>query len=162
SGERLRRFFTKVNGNYQVHKSIRDMCVFARQNVLVDPPFSNLDLVSCRNVLIYFGPALQRRVVPLFHYALRNSGFLLLGNSETIGASMEHFTLLDKKHKIYTKKASIIRPGFEVPARPHELELKEPRAIAGISPRENKPLDLQQHLDRLLLREFSPATVVVN
>jgi two-component system CheB/CheR fusion protein len=162
SGERLRRFFTKVNGNYQVHKSIRDMCVFARQNVLVDPPFSNLDLVSCRNVLIYFGPALQRRVVPLYHYALRNSGFLLLGNSETIGANTEHFSLLDKKHKIYSKKASFIRPGFEVPPRPHELELKEPRAAGTNPPRENKPLDLQQHLDRLLLREFSPATVVVN
>jgi two-component system CheB/CheR fusion protein len=162
SAERLRRFFTKVNGTFQVHKSIRDMCVFARQNVLVDPPFSNLDLVSCRNVLIYFGPALQRRVVPLFHYALRNTGFLLLGNSETIGASTEHFTLLDRKHKVYAKKAGFVRPGFEVPARPPELETRESRASGPVAAREGKPLDLQQHIDRLLLREFSPATVVVN
>ena len=162
SAERLRRFFTKVNGNFQIHKSIRDMCVFARQNVLVDPPFSNLDLVSCRNVLIYFGPALQRRVVPLFHYALRNTGFLLLGGSETIGASTEHFSLLDKKHKIYSKKTTFLKTAFEAPARPHELEIKEPRQALSIQPRENKPLDIQQHIDRLLLREFSPATVVVN
>jgi two-component system CheB/CheR fusion protein len=162
STERLRRFFIKVNGNYQVHKSVRDMCVFARQNVLVDPPFSNLDLVSCRNVLIYFGPALQRRVVPLFHYALRDSGFLLLGNSETIGASTEHFTLVDKKHKIYSKKAGVNRVGFEVPARPSELDPKGTRPVGHAAPRESKPVDLQQHIDRLLLREFSPATVVVN
>src|SRR5215472_5690929 len=114
SAERLRRFFTKVNGTFQVHKSIRDMCVFARQNVLVDPPFSNLDLVSCRNVLIYFGPALQRRVVPLFHYSLRSTGFLLLGGSETIGPSTEHFTLIDRKNKIYAKKAGYLRRGFEM------------------------------------------------
>jgi two-component system CheB/CheR fusion protein len=138
------------------------MCVFARQNVLTDPPFSNLDLVSCRNVLIYFGPALQRRVVPLFHYALRNSGFLLLGNSETIGASTEHFALLDRKHKIYAKKAGYLRPGFEVPARTPDLERKEERPGGGAPAREGKPLDLQQHIDKMLLREFSPATVVVN
>ncbi len=160
SPERLRHFFTKVNGNFQVHKSIRDMCVFARQNVLVDPPFSNLDMVSCRNVLIYFGPALQHRVVPLFHYALRNTGFLLLGNSETIGPATEHFALVDKKHKIYSKKPGYARPGFEVPQKVPEPELKQVRvAAAG---RENKPLDLQQHIDKVLLREFSPPTVVVN
>src|SRR5215472_8149684 len=127
SAERLRRFFTKVNGTFQVHKSIRDMCVFARQNVLVDPPFSNLDLISCRNVLIYFGPALQRRVVPLFHYALRATAFLLLGTSETIGSNTEHFLLVDKKNKIYTKKATFVRSGFEVPAKTREGELKEHR-----------------------------------
>jgi two-component system CheB/CheR fusion protein len=167
SPERLRRFFKKVNGSFQVHKSIRDMCVFARQNVLVDPPFSNLDLVSCRNVLIYFGPLLQRRVVPLFHYALRTTGYLLLGSSETIGASTEHFAILDKKHKIYAKKATYLRPGFEIPSKAPEAELRASRAAsvaaaAGLATRENKPLDLQQHLDRLLLREFSPPTVVVN
>jgi len=163
SSERLRRFFTKVNGSFQVHKSIRDMCVFARQNVLVDPPFSNLDLVSCRNVLIYFGPALQRRVVPLFHYALRNAGLLLLGNSETIGPATDHFTVLDKKHKIYTKRVGYTRAGFEVPFKP--LAEAEPRtARTGASPRlpDNRPLNLQQEIDRLLLREFSPPMVVVN
>ncbi|MFO1498195.1 MAG: CheR family methyltransferase [Verrucomicrobiota bacterium] len=162
SPERLRRFFGKVNGSFQVNKSIRDMCVFARQNVLVDPPFSNLDMVSCRNVLIYFGPVLQRKVVPLFHYALRTTGFLLLGNSETIGASTEHFALLDKKHKIYTKKANFLRPGFELPAKAPDLE--PPRPYSAVEPTlpSNKPLDIQQQIDRLLLRDFAPPTVVIN
>lgn len=158
SPDRLRRFFIKVNGNYQVHKSIRDMCVFARQNVLSDPPFSNLDLVSCRNVLIYFGPILQRRIIPLFHYALRSTGFLLLGSSETIGPSAEHFALLDRKHKIYLKKNSNLRTGSEVlPATP-KRDAAPSAAAAG---RGTKPQDLPEHID-LLLREFSPATVVVN
>ncbi len=163
SPDRLRRFFTKVNGSFQVHKSIRDMCVFARQNVLMDPPFSNLDLVSCRNVLIYFGPVLQRRVVPLFHYALRNSGLLLLGNSETIGPSTDHFAVLDKKHKIYAKKMAYTRAGFEVPVKVPEPEAKGSQRT-GTAPRvaETKPLNLQQEIDRLLLRDFTPPMIVVN
>ncbi len=162
SSDRLRRFFTKVDGNFQVHKSIRDMCVFARQNVVMDPPFSNLDLVSCRNVLIYLGPVLQRRVIPLFHYALRPNGLLLLGASETIGPSTEHFWLLEKKHKIYTKKAAYLKPGFEMPSHLPQPQIKE-RHTGGVLPlREAKPMDLQQHIDKLLLRDFSPATVVVN
>jgi two-component system CheB/CheR fusion protein len=163
SPERLRRFFTKVNGNFQVHKSIRDMCIFARQNVVVDPPFSNLDLVTCRNVLIYFGPALQRRLIPLFHYALRPNGFLLLGTSETIGASAEHFSLVDKKHKIYVKKVSFLRPGFEIARRAQlpEGQNASPVHVADQT-REGKPLDIQQHVDKILLREFSPGAVVTN
>lgn len=162
SPERLRRFFAKVNGSFQVHKSIRDMCVFARQNVLVDPPFSNLGLVSCRNVLIYFGPVLQRKVVPLFHYALRNTGYLLLGNSETIGASTEHFAMLDKKYKIYSKKPNFLRPGFEIPAKALEIQPQAQPSPAEPALSPQRPLDLQQQIDRLLLRDFTPPTVVVN
>jgi two-component system CheB/CheR fusion protein len=162
SPERLRRFFTKVNGSFQVQKAVRDMCVFARQNVQVDPPFSNLDLVSCRNVLIYFGPTLQRRVVPLFHYALRSAGFLLLGNSETIGPSTDHFSLVDRKHKIYAKKTGYLRSGFDLPHRIHQLEPREARTAAGPPLYEPKTNELQQQIDKLLLREFSPPTVIVN
>jgi two-component system CheB/CheR fusion protein len=104
---------------------------------------------------------LQRKVVPLFHYALRDSGYLLLGNSETIGASTEHFGMFDKKHKIYTKKANYLRPGFEIPAPAEAAEAKKPRpaepVLAAV-----KPLDFQQHIDRLLLRDFTPPTIVVN
>ena len=82
SPERLRRYFQRNDGGYQIAKFIRDMCVFAKQNVASDPPFSKLDLISCRNLLIYFGPALQRKVLPVFHYSLRQGGFLLLGASE--------------------------------------------------------------------------------
>jgi two-component system CheB/CheR fusion protein len=160
SAERLGRFFSKVNGNFQVHKSIRDMCIFARQNLVVDPPFSNLDLVTCRNVLIYFGPSLQRRIIPMFHYSLRPTGFLLLGNSETIGASTEYFNLLDKKHKIYLKRANAVRPGFEFGPKGPELEHKE----RGRAPeaQESKLPDLHQQVDRILLRNFSPGAVVIN
>ncbi len=164
SPERLRRFFTKTGGNYQIHKAIRDMCVFARQNILVDPPFGNLDLVACRNVLIYFGPLLQRKIIPLFHYSLRPNGILLLGGSETIGANTEHFLVTDKKHKIYTRKHSVVRQDFEMPTRVPMARNKQSAAgsepqRAGAAPR---PLSLQQQVDRILLRDFSPAAVVVN
>ena len=91
AGGRLRRSgcgasLSKVPGGYQVSKTIRDMCVFARQNLIKDPPFSRLDLISCRNVLIYFGPVLQKKVIPIFHFALKPTGFLLLGKSEALGA----------------------------------------------------------------------------
>ena len=84
SPERLRRFFSKVEGGYQIAKPVRDLCVFARQNLIKDPPFSKLDLISCRNVLIYFDPALQRKLIPVFHYALKPQGFLLLGSAESV------------------------------------------------------------------------------
>ena len=85
SPAQLRRFFSKADHGYQINKSIRDLCVFARQNVIKDPPFSKLDLISCRNVLIYFEPALQKKLIPVFHYALKPRGYLLLGSAETIG-----------------------------------------------------------------------------
>src|SRR6185295_19905595 len=87
SPERLRRFFVKVNGHYQISKAIREMCVFARHDLTRDPPFSRLDLISCRNVLIYLGPGLQEKVFGTFHYALRPGGFLVVGPAETAGAS---------------------------------------------------------------------------
>ena len=107
SPERLRRFFVKVPGGYQVSKTIRGMCVFARQNLIKDPPFSRMDLISCRNVLIYFGPVLQKKVIPIFHFALKPTGFLLLGKSEALSAFPELFTLVDKKLKIFLKKAVV-------------------------------------------------------
>src|SRR5581483_5935196 len=91
SEERLRRFFTQMDGSWQVNRNIRDMCTFARQNVCEDPPFSRLDLISCRNVLIYLGPALQKKCFPIFHYALNPGGFLVLGNSETVGGFNDLF-----------------------------------------------------------------------
>ena len=102
---RLNRFFVKREGLYQVQKSIRESCIFARQNVAKDlSPFSNLDLISCRNLLIYLGAALQARVSPTFHYALRPGGYLMLGGSETLGKFADQFVLVDKRHKIYEKK----------------------------------------------------------
>ena len=105
SEERLRRFFVPTGNRYRVAQSVRDLCIFARQDVTHDPPFSKLDLVSCRNLLIYLDPVLQKRVIQLFHYALNPDGVLMLGQSETIGTLSDLFgTLDDKRLKIYTKK----------------------------------------------------------
>jgi two-component system CheB/CheR fusion protein len=97
SPERLRRFFTQVQDGYQIGKSVREVCVFARQNLTSDPPFSRLDLISCRNMLIYLEPVLQKKVMPIFHYALNPDGFLMLGSSEGIGSAADLFAVADKK-----------------------------------------------------------------
>ncbi|MDB6126022.1 MAG: ATPase [Pedosphaera sp.] len=161
SPERLRRFFVKNNGNYQVSKAIRDMCVFARQNIIVDPPFSNLDLISCRNVLIYLGQLLQKKIMPVFHYALKPKGLLLLGSSEAIGAASEIFTLTDKKHKIYARKPANTRPGFALLYKDTHDKMKG-RIEVGQGAPEPKSPDLAQFVDRLILSKWCPAAVVVN
>jgi len=110
SPERLARFFTIEPGGiaYRIHKSIRDMVVFSEQNVIKDPPFSKLDLISCRNVMIYMGSVLQKKIIPLFHYALNPGGILFLGTSETTGDSKELFAALDSKQKIYQRKEDFV------------------------------------------------------
>ena len=110
SPERLARFFTLEPGgsSYRIHKSIRDMVVFSEQDVIKDPPFSKLDLISCRNVMIYMGSVLQQKLIPLFHYALNPGGILFLGTSETTGDSKELFAALDSKQKIYQRKEDFI------------------------------------------------------
>ena len=100
---RLRRFFVRHEGHYQISKSIREMCVFSRHNLTSDPPFSRLDLISCRNVLIYMDAALQKRVIPLLHYALNPNGFLFLGPSENVGAYGELFNVVDARHRIFER-----------------------------------------------------------
>lgn len=99
--ERLKRFFIKEDDSYRIKKSIREMLVFAAHNVITDPPFTKLDLISCRNLLIYFGPELQKKILPAFHYSLKEDGILFLGPSETTGQSDHFFTVLDKKWKIF-------------------------------------------------------------
>ncbi|MGH2820102.1 MAG: chemotaxis protein CheB, partial [Actinomycetota bacterium] len=104
SADRLRRFFVKADGGYQVSKTVRDMCVFASHDLTRDPPFSKLDLISCCNLLIYLGAALQERVIPVLHYALKPTGFLKLGPSESVGRSTNLFSAVEKKHRIYARK----------------------------------------------------------
>jgi two-component system, chemotaxis family, CheB/CheR fusion protein len=166
SSTRLRRFFNKTEEGYQISKSIRDMCIFATQNVFDDPPFSRMDLVSCRNVLIYMGPTLQRRVIPVFHYALNPSGFLMVGDTEgLLGAGAELFELVDKKHKVYRKKLvpSPVAFGFSL----GHYTRGQARRDASVSAAKNQeapklPPDLQREADRLLLAKYVPAAVVVN
>jgi len=106
--ERLKRYFTKCEFGYQIIKAVRDLCVFSRHNLIDDPPFSKLDLISCRNVLIYLG-AVQKNIIPVFHYALTEDGFLMLGFSET--ATMEEmFSPVERKKNFYAKNGRIGRP----------------------------------------------------
>jgi two-component system CheB/CheR fusion protein len=128
SPERLRRFFVRTEKGYQITKRVRDLCIFAKQNLCHDPPFSRLDLISCRNVLIYFGPDLQRQLIPTFHYALRPDGFLLLGASETIREFTDLFTLRDRRNKIYSRVGSSPGRAFvDVPPRLFLPETPTPR-----------------------------------
>jgi two-component system CheB/CheR fusion protein len=162
SPERLRRFFVEVDGGYRVAKSIRDVCIFARHNVLGDPPFSRMDLISCRNVMIYMEAGLQRKLLPLLHYALKPAGVLFLGPSETIGASRDLFELEDAKAKIYTRKpvAPRLEQGFLLgPYTPRTVETRSdpPRDV----PREYVP-DMQREADRVLLARYLPAGVLID
>lgn len=158
--ERLYRFFIKVEGGYQISKSVREVCVFARQNLIGDPPFSRLDLVSCRNVLIYLGTALQKKLLPIFHYGLKSTGFLMLGTSETVGDFVDLFTLCDKKNKIYAKKLTTALPNIELTASPYLPTVIDPQPLVT----EHLPSDqdLQKEADRIVLSQYAPAGVVVD
>ncbi|MGZ4814238.1 MAG: chemotaxis protein CheB [Terriglobales bacterium] len=162
---RLRRFFHRVESGYQISKTIRDLCIFSTQNVFSDPPFSRIDLVSCRNVMIYLRHTLQRRVIPIVHYALNSGGFLMIGNTEgLIGSGSELFEMADKKQKIYRKKAvpTPVTFGFSLgttEALPEGAPPPQPVRL-GESPR--LPLDMQREADRILLARYAPPTVVVN
>src|SRR5262245_25381826 len=163
SPERLRRFFVKHDGGYQISKPIRDMCVFARQNVLTDPPFSRIDLVSCRNLLIYLEPILQKKIIPALHYALKPSGVLLLGASETIGSFTDLFKLEDKKHKLYSKKPGLSRMQYIYTPGAYAMEKGEV-ARKPIRGGEGVPIetDAQREADRVLLMRYAPAGVLVD
>lgn len=155
--ERLKRFFTAVDGRYQVSKQVRDLCLFAKQDLTRDPPFSQLDLLSCRNVLIYLGKTLQNRVIPVFHYALKPMGFLMLGSSESVEGFPESFSVFDKKHKLYRK----------VPGSPERvLELSQRRFRGGghddAKAAAPPPYDLHREADRAILEGYVPAGVIVN
>ncbi|BAU09636.1 signal transduction histidine kinase with CheB and CheR activity [Leptolyngbya sp. NIES-3755] len=157
---RLHQFFVKVEGGYQISRSVRELCVFARQNLVGDPPFSRLDLITCRNVLIYLGNALQKKLLPVFHYGLRPSGFLMLGTSETVGDFIDLFTLRDKKNKIYSKKATSTRPAIELTSSSYASKIINPQPLAP----DHFPndLELQREADRIVLHQYAPAGVVIN
>jgi len=160
SPERLKRFFVKRDRVYQVSKAIRDVCVFAKQDLTKDPPFSKLDLVSCCNLLIYLGPVLQKKALSLFHYALKPGGFLILGSSESIGALAGAFQTVDRKHKIYAKKALSLAHTLDLPAprTASERDAPDENASDSATPLKN----IQRQADRLLLAEYAPAGVLVD
>ena len=158
SAEQLRRFFVRSDGSYQIARPVRDVCIFARQNVTKDPPFSKLDLITCRNLLIYLGPVLQSRVMRLFHYALKPSGYLILGASEHTGKEGEtYFQTLDRRHRIYVRKPLALT----VPADfgGYEESRSEPSHKAAAAAPE---AESQARVDRLLLARYAPPAVVAD
>ena len=159
SPDRLRRFFSKHDGGYRVTKMIRDLCIFARQDLTKDPPFSRLDLIFCRNVLIYMDLTLQKRLLSVFHYALNPNGFLILGHAETAGAQGTLFSLVDKKHRIHRKRPSNNAPPITLPAdfaavvgpprKPHREALATERVLAT-------------EVNRIITERFAPPGVVID
>jgi two-component system CheB/CheR fusion protein len=160
SPERLKRFFGRPEGGYQINKSTREMCIFAEQNVAKDPPFSNLDLISCRNLLIYLGPVLQRRVIPILHYALKPNGYLMLGSSESLGGFAEYFTPVDQKSNIYRKKKTLTRLAtyfnhFDYVVRKGSEDWRADKQTRNAA-------TIEKEVQRLLAERFVPASIVVN
>jgi two-component system CheB/CheR fusion protein len=157
SPERLRRFFVELDGHYRIIKNIRDACVFSRHNVLVDPPFSRIDLVSCRNLLMYLQPILQQDVVRNLHYALASNGVLWLGSADSIGSQQELFETQDAQHKIFRRRAGTASPALRrVPSR--RSAPSQPHGRDDVA----RPVDLLKESDRLLLSRFAPAGVLVS
>ena len=164
SPERLQRFFTPVDGHWQVVKRIRDLCVFARHDLTRDPPFSNMDLITCRNVLIYFDTAVQKQIFRVFHYALKPAGLLILGRSESVGTWLDLFAPMDGARTIHTRRERRTGAGFSLPARGRKLDTGEaPLQPAGVtSAVAGGSGDLERNVQRLILSEYAPSGVVVN
>jgi two-component system CheB/CheR fusion protein len=156
---RIRKFFTRIDGSYQVNKEVRQMCVFACHNFLQDPPFAKMDLISCRNVLIYMEPYLQKRAFTTFNYALNDKGFLLLGKSETPGQASEQFQQLNQHEKIYSRKPTT-RKYMQVATEGSETALK--RKDAHLNSRDGGKDDFGKAADEALLIKYEPVGVIIN
>ena len=157
SAHRLDKFFTKRPDGYRISKQVRDLCIFAAHNFLKDPPFGKMDFVSCRNVLIYMEPYLQKRALTTFHYALNSGGLLLLGKSETGSSVPSLFDFAEKGDKLFTRKNAPSR-FIHVTGVRKEPEDKEPRIIKA----DQMQTDFQKSADDLLLSRYTPASVVIN
>jgi two-component system CheB/CheR fusion protein len=156
---RLQQFFTKTDGSYQLKKTIRDLCVFAVHNFLKDPPFAKIDFISCRNVLIYMEPFLQKKAFTTFHYALNEKGYLLLGKAETTGSASELFLSVNNKEKLYTRKPL---PGRFMNVASERREEAIRNKDYGLRSNQRKKDDFQKNADDILLSKYTPAGVIVN
>jgi len=160
SAERLKRFFERKEGRYQVLKQIREQVVFAPQNLTADPPFSRLDLISCRNLLMYLEQPVQQKIIVLFHFALRNGGFLFLGTAETTGDREDLFEPISKKWRIY-RRIGIGRPaGIEIPVRPMG-QAPSPAGTIPVAATVTR-MTLASAAQQMLLDRFAPACVMID
>ena len=165
SPQRLARYFDQTPDGLRVTKQIREMCVFAIQDVTQDPPFPSIDLVSCRNVLIYFDTAFQEIVMPLFHFALKPEGYLLLGSSETMGRFSELFAPVSEKNNLYLKRYSVSKPIYRFPSNPIASRLRADYKQVGGSttaPLRSHNADIACQIDAALLDAFAPPCIVVD
>lgn len=156
STERLNKYFVKVDKGYLVAKEIRDMVIFAQQNMIKDPPFTKIDIMICRNLLIYLTPEIQKKLIPLFHYSLNSNGFLFLGSAESVGNFTDLFKPLDLKSRIYKRLRPLIqRSTIEFPNSfaPYQSEVNQPS---------DEVQNMQLQADKLILQNYSPAAVLVN
>jgi two-component system CheB/CheR fusion protein len=158
--ERRERFFFPDGASCVVAKEVRDLCVFSPHSVMRDPPFSRIDLISCRNLLIYFGPDIQNQVIPTFHYALRPNGFLFLGTSETIGRFSDLFTPIDKKHRIFQRRSDGT-PSIRPPMMFNNFKLENAAEFIPRRPASGGAA-LRQAAESQVLERFAPPYVVVN
>lgn len=159
SESRLKQFFTKINGGYHINKQIREMCVFAHQNFLTDPPFAKMDIISCRNVLIYMEPYLQKKAMATFHYSLNPMGWLLLGKSESISQAPELFQSFHQPEKLFLRKSI---PGKFMPVATERNEAALKRTDQELKNKNNKKDDYQAAADDTLLQLYTPVSVIVN
>ena len=157
--ELLEKYFTRTEAGYQVKKPVRDLCVFARQNIINDPPFSRLDLISCRNLLIYLDASLQRKLLPIFHYSLRSYGYLVLGRSEGANEFSDLFTPIDRKARIFAKIPKALEE--RAYSTLNEWSTTNTRTVPLPVPG-SREFDLQKEVTRTLLADYTPPGVVVN
>lgn len=160
SPERLKKYFLKKDGVYKIRQEIRETVVYAVQNLISDPPFSRLDLISCRNVLIYLDADLQKQILPLFHFTLNPNGFLFLGTSESVGAAAELFVPVDVKWKIFRRKGPLHHHLADYPAL-----TQLPAAQVKIAGKEQPPIsevDPRTLMEKIVLEEFAPPSLLIN
>lgn len=158
--EFLDKYFTKHGNVYQVKKSIREMCLFSPHNIIKDPPFSRLDLISCRNLLIYLDNDLQKRILPMFHYALSPEAYLFLGSSESFGVYSDLFRVLDKSHRVFQAKLTPVASRLTFPLS--EATRYDRTNIRAAVAAEKRPLELGKTVENILLKNYAPTCVIVN
>ncbi|MFT6974493.1 MAG: chemotaxis protein methyltransferase CheR/two-component system CheB/CheR fusion protein [Bermanella sp.] len=163
SAQQLDRYFSREDHGYRINKPIRDMIIFASQNIIMDPPFTKLDIITCRNLLIYFEPKLQKKLLPLFHYALTSKGVLLLGNAETIGSFGSLFTPINEANQIFncvdnpSQQIDVVFPTRIFPIV--SLLENQPESHKDMNP---NITNLQVLAEQFLLQKFSPSAVLIN
>jgi len=162
SPERLKRFFVREQGGYRVTRVVRDCCIFSIQDAISQPPINRLDVLSCRNLMIYLGLSAQQKLMETFFYALNPNGFLMLGSAETVGSAVNLFAVVDKKNKIYAKRTSptqIIHDFQDMPPGPPSVPVPAGEIPLRVSLRQFNPVT---EAERLVLNRYGPAWVLVN